>query len=114
MNNSRLYKQEPFLRLLQRSNASVRKQLLANATKEELTTLFEICLNILKGNIPSSLKRKCLNNKTLKNNKSILRTLGNKKIPFTQKKAIVQQGKGIGTIATVASLILPLLGKLIK
>ena len=47
----RLLAQEPFLRLLSRSSPKRRKSLLEQATKDELTSLFEICLNIIKGNI---------------------------------------------------------------
>ena len=43
---------EPFLHLLARSSAKRRKFLLKQATKEELASLFEICLNILRGNLP--------------------------------------------------------------
>ena len=50
--DKRLLAQEPFLRLHTRSSAKRRKQLLHQATKDELTVLFEICPNILKGNIP--------------------------------------------------------------
>ena len=50
--DKRLLAQEPFLRLFTRSSPKRRKRLLQQATKEELTVLFEICLNTFKGNIP--------------------------------------------------------------
>ena len=110
--DKRLLAQEPFLRLLTRSSPKRRKRLLQQATKDELTVLFEICLNILKGNIP-------LNDtafKKLKRHKGILRTLGSKKVALTHKKKIVnQKGGAIGTVVgTIASLVLPLLARLIK
>ena len=101
--DKRLLAQEPFLRLLSRSSPKRRKRLLQQATKDELTVLFEICLNILKGNIP-------LNNtvfKKLKRHKGILRTLGSKKVALTHKKKIANQNGGaIGTVVgTIASLV---------
>ena len=46
--SKRLRMNEPFLYLLARSSAKRRKVLLKQATKEELASLFEICLNILR------------------------------------------------------------------
>ena len=47
----RLLAQEPFLRLLSRSSSKRKKALLQQATKN-MISLFEICLNNIKGNIP--------------------------------------------------------------
>ena len=52
--SKRLQMNESFLHLLARSSAKRRKFLLKQATKEELASLFEICLNILRGNLPLS------------------------------------------------------------
>ena len=108
----RLLAQETFLRLLARSNPKQRKILLSQATKEELATLFEICLNIIKGNI--KLNRDHF--KKLKRHRRIVRELGDKKVPLKDKKEIItQSGGAIGSvIGTLGSLILPLLAKLIK
>jgi len=106
----RLLAQEPFLRLISRSSPKKRKQLLQQASKKELTTLFEICLNIIKGNIPLNSTQF----KNLKRHKKLIRTLSNKKVSFKEKKKnLTQKGKGIG-VAAIASLVLPLLAKLIK
>ena len=110
--DKRLLAQEPFLRSLTRSSPKRRKLLLQQATKDELTVLFEICLNILKGNIP-------LNNtafKKLKRHKRILRTLGSKKMALTHKENLVnQKGGAIGTVVEmIASLVLHLLDRLMK
>lgn len=108
----RLLAQEPFLRLLAQSSHKRRAQLLEVATKEELTTLFEICLNIIKGNITLNSN----NLKKLKRHKGLIRTLSDRKVSLTHKKKLVhQKGRGIGAIiGTIASLVLPLLSKLIK
>ena len=98
----RLLAQEPFLRLLTQSSPKRRKRLLQQATKEELTVLFEICLNIFKSNIP-------VNNtvfKKLKRHKGILRTLDNKQLALIHMKKIVNHGKLLP--------VLPLLARLIK
>ena len=108
----RLLSQEPFLHLLAKSSSKRRKNLLHQATKEELTALFEICLNIIKGNIPLTAKQL----KTLKHHRQIIRQLANKKKSFKSKKKIVsQKGGAIGAVAgTVAKLVLPLLASLLQ
>ena len=99
---------EPFLNLPARSSAKRRKALLSQVTRNELKSLCEICLNILKGNIP-------LDDKTfhkLKRYKSKLRTLADKKTPLAEKKKIVNQHGGF--VGTVAAIALPLLASLLK
>ena len=108
----RLMSQEPFLRLLSRSSPRRRKLLLKHATKDELTALFEICLNIRNNKVhltDNELKK-------LKKHRTLIRELADKKVSFKRKKGLInQKGGAIGTVVgTVASLILPLLSKLIK
>ena len=89
-----------------------RKVLLRQASKKELTALFKICLNIIKGNIPLiSTQFKKLNKY-----QRIIRTLSDKKVPLRKKKVIVNQKGGAAgaVIRTIASLVLPLLAKLVK
>ena len=99
---------EPFLRLLARSSAKRRKALLSQVTRDELKSLCEICLNILKGNIP--LDDKTYNK--LKRHKSKLRTLADKKTSSAHKQHIVNQHGGF--IGTIAAIALPLLANLLK
>ena len=108
----RLLANEPFLRLLTRSSAKRRKVLLRQASKKELTALFEICLNIIKGNIPLNSTQF----KKLKKHQRVIRTLSDKKVPLRKKKIIVNQKGGAAgaVIGTIASLVLPLLAKLVK
>lgn len=101
-----LEKSEPYIRLLARSGPKRRKLLLNQATKEELKSLCEICLNILKGNIPLDDN----NFRRLKRNKSTIKTLANKRISLKVKKDIVNQRGGF--LGTVASIALPLLASL--
>lgn len=108
----RLIDQEPFLRLLARSSPKRRKFLLKQATKEELTALFEICMNIRKNKINLSHNQL----KKLKKHKALIRKLADKKVSLKRKKTLInQKGGAIGTvIGAVSSLVLPLLAKLIK
>ena len=105
--SKRLKAQQHFLHLLAHSKLQRRKHLLKLATKEELASLFEICLNILKGR----LKLNDQNYKTLQRHKHLIRTLGNKKVPLKHKKKLVNQ-KG-GFLGTLAAIALPLLGQLL-
>ena len=97
---------EPYIRLLARSSAKRRKLLLNQATREELKSLCEICLNILKGNIPLG----DTNFRRLNRNCNTIKALANKRISLKIKKGIVNQ-KG-GFLGTVASIALPLLASL--
>ena len=98
---------QSFLRLLARSGPKRRKSLLQHATKEELTSLFEICLNILQGHFTLSPKRY----KQFKRERHTLRTLADKKVGFQRKKKLVNQ-KG-GFIGALASFAIPLLTQLL-
>lgn len=104
---TRLRNSQPFLQLLARSSAKRRKALLKQITKEELAALFEICFNILRGNIPlnSYMRKKLIRER------HTLRTLADKKISLNRKKKLINQ-KG-GFLGTVASLALPLLASLL-
>ena len=108
----RLLTQEPFLRLLAGSSAKRRKTLLHQATKEELTTLFEICLNIIKGTLPLTTTQL----KKLKYHRKLIRQLADRKKSFQSKKKLVsQKGGAIGAVlGKIVSLVLPLLASVLK
>lgn len=106
--SKRLRTSQPFLHLLARSGTKRRKSLLKQATKEELATLFEICLNILRGHLPLTPQL----HKKLKKERKTLRTLANKRISIKRKKALVNQ-KG-GFLGTLAGIALPLLAQLLR
>lgn len=110
--SKRLFKQEPFLQLLARSTSKQRSELLKHAKREELKALFEICLNIIRGNFPIDDKHF----KQLKKHRNVLRSLGDRKVTLKRKKQLVSQEGGAirALVTTVGSLILPLLVKLIK
>ena len=106
--SKRLQTNEPFLHLLARSSTKRRKFLLKQATKEELASLFEICLNILRGN--SSLSPHM--HKQLKRERNTLRKLAGKTISLKQRKKVINQ-KG-GFFGTIASIALPLLAQILS
>ena len=93
--------------MLSRSSAKRRKALIKQATREELATLFEICFNILRGNLPLNTYMK----KKLKRERHTLRTLADKKVSLQRKKKVANQ-KG-GFLGTVASIALPLIASLL-
>ena len=86
---------EHYIQLLAKSGLKRRKALLNQATHEELKGLCEICLNILKGNIPLSEN----NFRKLKRNSNTIKVLDNSKIPLRVKKRVVSQKGGfLGTV----------------
>lgn len=105
--STRIKANTPFLHLLARSSLKKRKNLLKQATKEELASLFEICLNIIRGNIPVQGK----DYKRLKRQKQLIRRLADKKVSVTQKKKLINQ-KG-GFIGSLAAIALPILSQLL-
>ena len=105
--SKRLRMNEPFLHLLACSSVKRRKFLLKQATKKELASLFEICLNVLRGNLPLSPHV----HKPLKQERNTLRKLADKKISLEQKKVINQKRGFLGTIASIA---LPLLAQILS
>ena len=50
--STRLEMTDAFIKVLARSNANQRKLLLRGATNQQLKGLFELCLNIIRGNLP--------------------------------------------------------------
>ena len=81
---------EHYIQLLAKSGPKRRKALLIQATHEELKGLCEICLNILKGNIPHSDN----NFRKFKRDSNTIKVLANSKIPLRVKKRVVSQKGG--------------------
>jgi len=96
-----------FIYSLANNKPSRRKIILQNASNAELKGLFELCLNIVRGNLPVDSKTL----QSLKRNRKTLETLGNRRVALYKKREIINQKGGfLGTIATFA---LPLLTHLI-
>ena len=89
---------------------SIKKSILKNLDRKSICLICEICLNILKKNVP--LKPATLN--SLKRHKHIIKKLSDKKITLKRKKIILNQ-RGSGFILPLLfSVITPLLSKLIR
>ena len=104
--SSKLLKYKDELRLLSRANPRMVKNIIKSADKDLLKSLCECCLNVLKGNIPLTIKQR----KRLSKYKKQLRKLSMKKTSKKQKVSLLQTGGFLGTlIPTVLSAILPAL-----
>ena len=98
---------DAFIKVLARSNTRQRKLLLRGATNEQLKGLFELCLNIIRGNLP-------INNTEflrLKRHRKTLESLASRRVPLYKKREIVNQ-KG-GFIGAVAKIAIPILASII-
>ena len=105
--STRLEMTDAFIKVLARSNANQRKLLLRGATNQQLKGLFELCLNIIRGNLP-------INNaefRRLKRHRKTLESLASRRVPLYKKRKIVNQ-KG-GFIGAVAKFAVPLLASII-
>ncbi len=92
-----------FIEALAKSSPQRRKALLKHASSKELKGLFELCLNILRGNLP--INRTVF--QRLKRHRRIIEDLSNRRIPLYKKRKIINQKGGfLGSLATFA---LPLL-----
>lgn len=78
-----------FLKFLSTCNVKQRKAILKLATKDEILSLTEVCINLLGGNIELTLSER----KRLKKHSKTIRGVSGK-IPFTQKKKLLVQRGG--------------------
>ena len=105
--STRLEMTDAFIKVLAKSNPNQRKLLLRGATNQQLKGLFELCLNIIRGNLPLSSTEF----HKLKRNRKTLESLASRRVPLYKKREIVNQ-KG-GFIGTVAKFAIPLLASII-
>ena len=104
---TRLEITEKFAYKLADASRKERKQLMKHASEQQLKGLFEICLNIIRGNVPlekSEFQR-------FKRHKNTLTVLASPKVPMYKKRRIAHQ-KG-GFLGSVAAFALPVLAQLI-
>ena len=86
-----------------------RKKLLQGATKSNIRCLCEICLNVIRGNIPVDPSSK---NKSKKHRSSI-ETLAKKSVSLRKKKNILVNQRG-GFAGLLASLALPVVASFVS
>lgn len=106
--SKRLAITEAFLRLLVNSSKPKRKLLLQGATNEQYKGLFELCLNLLRGQLPLSGADK----KNFHRQRYLIRDLANRRISIKRKKKLINQ-RGGALVASLATFALPLVAQLI-
>ena len=104
---TRLEITENFAHKLADASRKQRKKLMKHASEEQLKGLFEICLNIIRGNVPMEKNEF----QRLKRHKNTLTVLASRKIPMYKKRRIANQ-KG-GFLSSVAAFALPVQAQLI-
>ena len=105
---TRLEITKDFAYKLAKSTRKERKALLKNATEERLKGLFEICLNMQRGNLPMEQ----VAFQRFKRHRNTLKALASKNVPMYKKRKVMNQ-KG-GFLSSVAAFALPLLTQLIQ
>ena len=98
---------ESFLHALANSSERQRKLLLRHASKEQLTGLFELCLNLLRGQLPVDP----VNFQRLKRHRKCIETLSKRRVPLYKKKEILNQRGGF--VGQLAAFALPILTNII-
>ena len=106
--SKRLEITEAFLRLLAHSSKPKRKILLQGATNEQYKGLFELCLNLLRGQLPVSSNDK----RNFYPQRYLIRDLANRRISIKRKKELINQ-RGGALVASLATFALPLQAQLI-
>ena len=106
MSNKKLKNTFETVRFLSVATPRAQKKLIKKGDKKFINCISECCLNILKGNVPLTIKEK----KALKKHKNKLRALVNKNISVEKKKKIVQTG---GFLSTLLVPVAAFLGKLL-
>ena len=103
MKTSLAFENIHFIQLLAsyKNNPTQFKAIIAKATDKELSSITEVILNFLNGNI------KC-NKDKIKRHKKFLRFVGDKLKPIKQRKKIILK-RGHGVLTTLLSIAIPTL-----
>ena len=102
----RVHKHRDALSLVCRADPQWRKAIIQQAPKDFVDCISECCLNLLKGVVPLTPHQKGV----LKRKKQHLRDLANRQVSVTEKKKILQTGKGLPFLPMILG---PILGKAI-
>jgi hypothetical protein len=108
----RLKNNANFLRYLHAANLRKRKQLIKNASCEELSSLCECAFNLVKKNVtptPGQLRR--LSEPKVK---KLVYHLADRRIPLAKKRKLLLQAGGGFPIALLAPIITSILGSVIS
>lgn len=102
MSKNNIKKNYHFLHMLVRSRTPQKRALLHTADNAQIKSMCEVCLNVLKGNIPVNIKK-------MKKYKYMLRKLASKTIPYESKKRMLINQSG-GFLPVIAPAIISALG----
>ena len=105
--SARVKKNYPLLKWLSQAKPRVARSVIGSVDKEVLDSICEVCLNILKGNVPLSpdqKRRLCKHKQTLR--RLACSSRGSEKV----KRALVQKGGFLGALLhpllSIGSLLL--------
>ena len=93
----RLEEYRPFLLLLAHTHSKQRKGLLTTATTKQLSIICEIIFNFLQGIIPCDAEEI----RTISKYRNILRRIGQKKSPKSNKLFIIKNGSALSTFLKI-------------
>lgn len=105
--SSRLRRNWALLQTLVKAKPAVRKSILRTASKDLVSAISEIALNILKGKLPLKERQKNI----LKKWRKAIKKLSDKACPIHSKKRIVNQSGGF--IGSLLGFAIPLITSLI-
>ncbi|GFX45662.1 uncharacterized protein TNCV_1422461 [Trichonephila clavipes] len=78
------------LHVLAAASPAQRKAILKSATDDQIKTLYEICDNLLSGNIPTKkIKKLC-------SYKRVIRLLANRSVPISRKRNLFTPNRQVG------------------
>ena len=97
-----------FIKRLAVCSAAERRNLLEHASNKNIKALSELCLNLLRGNLPIDDKTK---SKFKKHQRSI-QLLARRRVPLKNKREIINQRGSAGFLLPLASLAVPMLANL--
>ena len=105
-----LEKNIEFLNSLSHCKCSKRRELLQNASRDNIKALCEVCLNLLLGNIQVNAEQI----KKLRRHRKSIEALADRKLALKRKKEVLNQRGGALGAAVIAATLLPTLYKTIK
>jgi len=113
----RVYRNQDFLRLLCKTTAPQRKALVRTATTDQIESICECALNVLRKNVPLTPSEIV----KLRKNKRVIYKLADKRVPVSKKRKKLEQAGGFlpALLVPILSTVLGLVGdtvvrKLIK
>lgn len=108
--SSRLRRNYPLLQWLSSAKPKSRASVLKSVDNDVIETICEVCLNVLKGNVPLSAAHK----RRLSKHKHIYRKLVSPRVSLKQKRVLVQKGGFAPLFMGMLPMALPIVSKLLQ